>query len=157
MAASLTVLAGGAGVVWALQGSPGSTPPAFVTHPEHINLGLPNTRPPLTLVNPREHDQRALDEGKKLFVAYNCADCHGSEGAGNTSPSLQDSRWHFGGTVGAVYESIEQGRPDGMPAWGGRIPDSQVWALVKYVRSLSAGKDISTENFEGAAIARGGH
>jgi len=30
-----------------------------------------------------------------------------------------------------------QGRPNGMPAFGGRIPDDQLWQLVAYVRSLS--------------------
>jgi cytochrome c oxidase cbb3-type subunit 3 len=72
-------------------------------------------------------------------------------------PAFADGRWHFGGTPGEVYESIAQGRPSGMPAWGGRIPDSQIWALVAYVRSLGAHADVSTENFEGATVERGGH
>jgi cytochrome c oxidase cbb3-type subunit III len=153
-----TVMIGVTGIGWALQGPTGGmNPPSLIVHPENIQLGLPTSRPQVTLVNPREHDPRALNEGKELFVSYNCADCHGSEGSGDVGPSLQDDRWHFGGTVGDVYESIEEGRPDGMPAWGGRIPESQVWALVTYVRTLSAGKDVSTENFEGATVQRGGH
>ncbi len=134
------------------------TSPSLIAHPEHVQLGLLVARPQLTLVNPREHDPKAASaEGKALFISYNCADCHGSEGSGGTGPSLQDGRWHFGGAVGEVYESIEEGRPDGMPVWGGRIPESQVWALVAYVRTLAAGKDVSTENFEGKTIQRGGH
>jgi cytochrome c oxidase cbb3-type subunit 3 len=132
-------------------------PTTLIAHPEHVQLGLSITRPQATLINPREHDPKALEEGKVLFVSYNCADCHGSDGSGNVAPSFQDGRWHFGGTVGDVYESIEEGRPDGMPAWGGRISESQIWALVAYVRTLSAGKDVSTENFEGATVQRGGH
>jgi cytochrome c oxidase cbb3-type subunit III len=154
------VAMGAAGVGWALQASApaaASSAPSLIAHPDHIQPGLPTQRPQLTLVNPREHDPRAVEEGKQLFIAYNCADCHGSEGSGDTGPSLQDGRWHFGGTAGDVYESIEEGRPDGMPSWGGRIPESQVWALVTYVRTLSDGKDVSTENFEGATIQRGGH
>jgi mono/diheme cytochrome c family protein len=131
--------------------------PSLIAHPEHVQLGLPVVRRQLTLVNPREHDPRAVEEGKALFVSYNCADCHGSDGSGGTGPSLEDGRWHFGSTVGDVYESIEEGRPDGMPAWGGHIPESQVWALVGYVRTLAAGKDVSTENFEGTTVQRGGH
>src|SRR5579862_992872 len=127
---SALLVAVGGGVVWALQGgTPPGPPPALIAHPEHVQLGLANTRPQLTVTNPREHDPHALDEGKALFVSYNCADCHGSEGSGAMGPSLQDGRWHFGGSAGEVYESIEQGRPDGMPAWGGRISESQVWAL----------------------------
>jgi cytochrome c oxidase cbb3-type subunit 3 len=131
--------------------------PELIAHPENIQPGLVQTRPQLTVHNPREHDARALDEGKQLFVAYNCVDCHGSDGSGSVGPSLQDGRWHFGGKAGEVYESIAQGRPDGMPAWGGRIGESQIWALVTYVRSLSAGQDVSTENFEGATVQRSGH
>ena len=137
--------------------SAASEEPALIAHPEYLRPGLAAATPQSTLPNPREHDPRALEEGKQLFVSYNCADCHGSEGSGGVGPSLQDDRWHFGGTAGEVYESIAQGRPDGMPAWGGRIPGAQVWALVTYVRSLSAGLDLSTENFEGATVQRGGH
>jgi len=129
----------------------------LIAHPENIQLGLYVNRAQLTLRNPREHDPKALEEGKNLFVSYNCADCHGDAGSGAMGPALDDGRWHFGGDAGEVYESISEGRPDGMPAWGGRIPDSQIWALVKYVRSLSAGKDPTTENFEGATIQRTGH
>jgi cytochrome c oxidase cbb3-type subunit III len=149
-----------AGAGWALEApvSPGNpNPPALINHPENVQLGLPNSRPQLTLTNPRAHDPRALEEGKQLFISYNCGDCHGSDGSGDTGPSLDDGRWHFGGTVGDVYESIEEGRPDGMPAWGGRIPESQIWALVAYVRTLGSGADVSTENFEGVTVQRGGH
>ena len=157
--ASLVAIAAGVVAARGMQSTdlgPQGTP-SLIAHPDHVQLGLSVARPQLTLVNPREHDAKALGEGKVLFVSYNCADCHGSEGSGGTGPSLQDGRSHFGSSVGDVYESIEEGRPDGMPAWGGRIPESQVWALVSYVRSLEAGKDVSTENFEGAEIRRGGH
>ena len=132
--------------------------PALVAHPGNIQAGLPAQHPLRVLSNPREHDPRAIEEGKQLFVSYNCADCHGGEGSGGMGPSLQDGRWHFGGSPGEVYESISEGRPDGMPSWGGRINDSQIWALVAYVRTLSSGKDVTTQTFEGAGtVERGGH
>jgi cytochrome c oxidase cbb3-type subunit III len=141
----------------AAQVSSGSAP-ELVAHPENIQAGLPAQQPLRALSNPREHDPRAIEEGKQLFVSYNCADCHGGEGSGGMGPSLQDGRWHFGGTPGEVYESISEGRPDGMPSWGGRINDSQIWALVAYVRTLSSGKDVTTQTFEGAGtVERGGH
>jgi cytochrome c oxidase cbb3-type subunit 3 len=129
----------------------------LIAHPENIQLGLAISDSQLTLKNPREHDPRAIDEGKELFVSYNCVDCHGDDGSGAMGPALDDGRWHFGGTAGEVYESISEGRPDGMPAWGGRIADREIWALVKYVRSLSTGKNPTTENFEGATVERTGH
>ena len=132
--------------------------PGFVAHPDNIQAGLPAQHPLRALANPREHDPRAIEEGKQLFVSYNCSDCHGGEGSGGMGPSLQDGRWHFGGSAGEVYESIAEGRPDGMPSWGGRINDSQIWALVAYVRTLSSGKDVTTQTFEGSGtVERGGH
>ncbi len=132
--------------------------PELVAHPDNIQAGLSAQHPLRALANPREHDPRAIEEGKQLFVSYNCADCHGGEGSGGMGPSLQDGRWHFGGSPGEVYESISEGRPDCMPSWGGRINDSQIWALVAYVRTLSSGKDVTTQTFEGAGtVERGGH
>ena len=63
----------------------------------------------------------------------------------------------FGGSNGAVFQSIYEGRPDGMPAWGRRIADDQIWRLVAYVQTLSKGHDVTTENFTGKTIARTGH
>ena len=36
-----------------------------------------------------------------------------------------------------VFATIVEGRPNGMPSFGGKIPDYQVWQLVAYVRSMS--------------------
>ncbi|GAC1652718.1 MAG: hypothetical protein NVS4B3_15140 [Gemmatimonadaceae bacterium] len=131
--------------------------PRFIAHDENIQLGLPVQTRSATLRNPYEGNARAIGTGAKLFVSYNCSDCHGGDGSGAMGPSLQDGRWHFGGSAGAVFQSIYEGRPEGMPAWGGRISDDQIWMLVAYVRSLSAGKDVSTENFTGATVERTGH
>ena len=136
---------------------PGSQPTYFVEHPDHIQLGLPLTGKFATLTNPYEGNAQRVAEGAALFVSYNCLDCHGAEGAGAMGPSLQDSRWHFGGTAAEVFQSIYEGRPDGMPAWGGRIPDDQIWRLVAYVRTLSNGHSVATENFTGKTVARSGH
>ena len=129
----------------------------FVAHPEHIPPGFPSHDRPLALVNPLEGNANAKKIGSQLYVSYNCIDCHGADGSGAMGPSLADNRWHFGGGSAEVFESIYQGRPDGMPAWGGRISNEQIWSLVTYVRSLSAGKDVGTENFTGATVERTGH
>ena len=36
-----------------------------------------------------------------------------------------------------IFDTIVKGRPRGMPTWGGRIPENQIWQIVAYVRSLS--------------------
>jgi len=134
----------------------GTQPTYFVEHPDHIKPGLAFTGRWAQLQNPYEGNAQRAAEGGKLFVAYNCMDCHGAEGSGAMGPSFQDGRWHFGGGPGEVFESIYQGRPDGMPAWGGRISNDQIWMLTAYVRSL-ASKDLSTENFTGRTVERTGH
>jgi mono/diheme cytochrome c family protein len=128
----------------------------FIEHPENLAAGFPLQIQPLPVKNPYEGDKRAINVGGQLFVGYNCLDCHGAEGSGAMGPSFQDGRWHFGGSPGEVFESIYQGRPDGMPAWGGRISNDQIWMLTAYVRSL-ASKDLSTENFSGKTVERTGH
>jgi len=129
----------------------------FVPHAEHVPAGFPSRDRPLALKNPYEGNANAAKLGAQLFVSYNCIDCHGADGAGAMGPSLADGRWHFGGGPAELFESIYQGRPDGMPSWGGRIADDQIWMLVTYVRSLSAGKEVSTENFTGRTVERTGH
>jgi mono/diheme cytochrome c family protein len=128
----------------------------LMAHDEILPAGFPQSTKPLQLKNPYEGDKAAIGTGGKLFIAYNCLDCHGADGSGAMGPSFQDGRWHFGGAPGEVFESIYQGRPDGMPAWGGRITNDQIWMLTAYVRSLSS-KDLSTENFTGKTIERTGH
>jgi mono/diheme cytochrome c family protein len=128
----------------------------FVEHPEILPAGFPAQAKALAIRNPYEGDKDAIHMGSQLFISYNCLDCHGAEGSGAMGPSFQDGRWHFGGSPGEVFESIYQGRPDGMPAWGGRISNDQIWMLTAYVRSLSS-KDLSTENFSGKTVERTGH
>ena len=138
------------------QARPGRQATYFVEHPEHIQPGLASRAHWAKLVNPYGSDSSRVAEGARLFVAYNCLDCHGAEGSGAMGPSLQDGRWHFGGTDGELFQSIYEGRPDGMPAWGGRISDQQIWRLVAYVQTLSKGHDVTTEDFTGKTIDRGG-
>ena len=128
----------------------------MIAHPEHIRPG--QTKPRGTVLrNPHAGSASAVATGAKLFIAYNCLDCHGADGSGAMAPSLADGRWHFGGDDSELFESIYQGRPDGMPAWGSTIAPDQIWMLVSYVKSLNGGKDVTTENFSGKTIERTGH
>lgn len=129
----------------------------FVAHGEHMQAGLVAPRDTLALRNPFEGDAAAIATGAKLYVAYNCIDCHGGDGSGAMAPAFVDGRWHFGGSPAEVFESISQGRPDGMPAWGGLLDRASIWRLVSYVRSLERGKDVATENFTGRTVQRTGH
>ena len=77
-----------------------------------------------------------INEGHRLFNWYNCSGCH-FNGGGGIGPALMDNQWRYGGRLDQIYASIAQGRPNGMPSWGGKIPDAQIWELAAFVRSLS--------------------
>jgi len=134
----------------------GTQPTYFVEHPDHVQPGLSSRARWAALVNPYAGSAKRADEGGKLFVSYNCMDCHGADGSGAMGPSLQDGRMHFGNTPADIFESIYEGRPDGMPAWGGRIGDDQIWRLVTYIQTLEKGHSVTTENFTGKTVDRGG-
>jgi cytochrome c oxidase cbb3-type subunit 3 len=86
---------------------------------------------------PYEQSAYAVAEGKRLYSAYNCAGCHGVGGGGAIGPALSDSVWIYGSSPDQIYATIVQGRGNGMPAFGGKVPDFQVRELAAYVRSLS--------------------
>jgi cytochrome c oxidase cbb3-type subunit 3 len=88
------------------------------------------------VANPLGMDRAVLVEGRRLFVQFNCAGCHGGRAGGGMGPSLRDATWIYGSTPDRVYSSIAQGRAHGMPAWGTRVPEKQLWALAAYVASL---------------------
>ena len=92
--------------------------------------------PPVGSPNPFGHDQQALAEGRKLFVRYNCDGCHGGHAGGGMGPSLRDQDWIYGNSDAQVFDSISQGRANGMPAWGTKLPQEQLWQLAAYVKSL---------------------
>ncbi len=79
----------------------------------------------------------AVSQGKRLYRWYNCSACHAPGGGGDWGPALSDDKWIYGSRPNDIFLSIVQGRPNGMPSFGGHIPEDQVWQLVAYVRSLS--------------------
>lgn len=78
----------------------------------------------------------AISEGKRLFTAFNCAGCHG-HGGGGSGPALMDRKWIYGSEPANIHQAIVEGRPNGMPRFGGVLREQQVWQLTAYVRSLS--------------------
>jgi cytochrome c oxidase cbb3-type subunit 3 len=91
--------------------------------------------------NPYAHDSVALQEGRRLFVNYNCAGCHGGHAGGGMGPSLRDQDWIYGDSDANVFDSIAEGRAHGMPAWGAKLPEDQIWKLAAYVKSLRSSEE----------------
>ena len=102
-------------------------------------------RTPTTgVVNPTPNDAATLGRGQQLF-AQNCAVCHGPAGTGNGSlaPSLRPQPADLTAshatshTDGDLYWWVSRGIPGtGMPAFSQTMPDTDIWALIRYVRSL---------------------
>lgn len=81
-------------------------------------------------------DAYHIAQGRRYFSWYNCDGCH-FNGGGGIGPALMDDTWIYGGRIDQIFNSIYQGRPNGMPAWGGKIPEPQIWEIATYVRSMS--------------------
>ncbi len=86
--------------------------------------------------NPYEENSVAMEEGRRLFVWYNCYGCHGGHAGGGMGPSLRGPVWIYGGDPAHVFASIAEGRGKGMPSWGTKIPQDQIWKLVAYIETL---------------------
>lgn len=95
---------------------------------------------------PRPFDERGRDyqdnrwavaQGQIYFTEFNCAGCHAPGGGGGMGPPLSDEEWRYGSEPEDVFATILEGRPNGMPSFGGRITDDQAWQLVAYVRAMA--------------------
>ena len=89
-----------------------------------------------SITNPVAGQPQAVEQGRQLFIQMNCAGCHGFDAKGGMGPDLTSTYWRYGGTPAAIYKSIYEGRPQGMPAWGRALPPDSIWLLVAYIQSL---------------------
>jgi cytochrome c oxidase cbb3-type subunit III len=94
---------------------------------------------------PYEGNAYGVSEGKRLYNQMNCSGCH-FQGGGGIGPPLMDAEWIYGSAPQNIFETIVEGRPNGMPAFRGRLGNDQVWQLVAYVRSMSGllAKDVAS-------------
>jgi cytochrome c oxidase cbb3-type subunit 3 len=95
-----------------------------------------------------------VSNGQLYFHWMNCTGCH-SEGGGGIGPSLMDANWRYGSSMESIVQSIANGRPNGMPAFGGKMTPAQIWQVGAYVRSLSqhVPQSIRGGRTEGLSVA----
>lgn len=103
------------------------------TRVSDLEPGLPSARRPV--MSPYQENAYGIAEGKRLYTAFNCNGCH-AQGGGGIGPALMDAHWIYGGEPDQIFSTIAQGRPNGMPAFGARVPAQQIWQLVAYVQTL---------------------
>ncbi|MCW8874370.1 MAG: cytochrome-c oxidase, cbb3-type subunit III [Gammaproteobacteria bacterium] len=90
-------------------------------------------------LNGREADPRLAQAGKARFDTM-CVACHGMDGKGNQAlgaPNLTNNTWLYGGSPGAVRQSIVQGRRGNMPAHRDFLGEDKAHVLAAYIYSLS--------------------
>jgi cytochrome c oxidase cbb3-type subunit III len=108
--------------------------------------GLPHS---LVSIDPRAaryyDNAEAVNAGRRLFQQYNCSGCH-SNGGGGMGPSLMSGTWIYGSRLEQIHQTLVIGRPNGMPSWGGKVPDEQLWQIATYVRSMSLPQTLAAQN-----------
>jgi mono/diheme cytochrome c family protein len=108
-----------------------------VEGPAYIpNLGAP--------ANPVPADSASLARGSELF-SINCTACHGADGKGNgpvaaflRNKKPVDLTGPIGVSLsdGAIFMTITNGTPGGMPALNENLTVRERWDVVNYVRQL---------------------
>jgi cytochrome c oxidase cbb3-type subunit III len=94
-------------------------------------------RPFPSIANPYQGDENATADGGRYYGWFNCGGCHGAAGGGGIGPPLADRDWIYGGEPANIFQSIQQGRPNGMPTYAGQVTDEQIWKIVAFVQSLA--------------------
>lgn len=87
----------------------------------------------------RDHDEALAAQGQGSFMK-GCFACHGMDGTGNKmmgAPNLTNNMWLYGGSRGAIEETILNGRSGVMPAWKDVLGEEKVHVITAYVYSLS--------------------
>ncbi len=78
-------------------------------------------------------------DGAQLFSRQRCAECHSDAGiilgAGN-------------GNIDVIATAIRDGRPDGMPAYGGKLTDAQIWQLAAFVKALDTRGEATVQGLD---------
>jgi mxaJ protein len=109
--------------------------------PGPARVGAVAPEPPLP--NPFAKNLEALQRGRRFFVAYNCAGCHGDHGGGGMGPSLRDHLWIYGSSDAQIAASIAEGRAFGMPAWSRMLTTDQIWQITAYIKSMRTPEEPS--------------
>ena len=99
--------------------------------------------PAMSFTSPFQDNAYGISEGKRLFGQYNCSGCH-SNGGGGMGPALMDDKWIYGSNPENIFATIVEGRPNGMPAWKGKIPDAQIWQIVAYIQAMSGQSSLDS-------------
>jgi len=94
---------------------------------------------PVVQAEPIDMSPEAIAYGERLFTLA-CTQCHGVGGNGTPmAPALNNQTFLSETPDAAIQQIIALGVPGTiMPAWGGRLTESNIAAITAYLRSLEA-------------------
>ena len=134
--------------VWLWGGSPEQIQVSIANGRNGVmpNLGLTpeqvdNLTAHVMSLSGRDADAAKAEAGKEAFMTAGCIGCHGMDGTGNQmlgAPNLTDNTWLYGGSPGAIKQTLTKGRAGVMPAQKELLGDEKVHLLTAYVYSLSS-------------------
>lgn len=91
----------------------------------------------------------------RILYAGKCAACHAADGGGNIGPNLADDAWLHGGTIDAIYVTVNNGvLAKGMPAWGKLLKPDELQEVVVYVWSLHGTTPAKPKEPQGVVVTR---
>jgi len=93
-------------------------------------------------ISNQSNNAKQAKAGAAVF-ADNCAACHGDNAKGGRefgAPNLTDSIWLYGGDVATLTKTITHGRKGVMPAWSGRLSESQIRQVATWVHQQGGGE-----------------
>lgn len=85
--------------------------------------------------NPYHGDAAAIAKGAETWSTI-CVACHLPEGTGLVGPSLVDPYWKYGDSDEALFATVAEGRPLGMPPWGAQLGTEKIWQVLAYLETL---------------------
>jgi cbb3-type cytochrome c oxidase subunit III len=88
-------------------------------------------------------ETNATPRDAAAIYAKDCATCHGRDGRGKTmkgkfkhARNLTEAQWQDSVSDERIFNSINNGKGKNMPAFGKKISETEIDALVRYVRGL---------------------
>lgn len=88
--------------------------------------------------------QAAPAAGGAAVFKQKCSMCHGADGKGFAAiktPDFTDPKWQASVKDKEIAEVIKNGRKGTpMPAFGGKLKEEDIQALVRYIRSFDSSK-----------------
>lgn len=100
-----------------------------------------------SLRNPLPMTEATTSQGKGLYAARGCGECHGETGRGDgplgigLRPQPADFRVHMaaGHTDGQIFDWLSNGVPGtAMPGFGRDLSEQERWLLINYIRSFAS-------------------